>query len=228
LQYLKEFYMKHILLFLILVLPLSVSANRYSLKSPDGKIEMTVSADKQIRYSVSVNGYRFLEPSFISFVTNGQTRITGMGIVNALETTHDEIITPVVKQKSNRIRDHYNLLRLDLQNNISLEFRAYNDGVAYRIITDGEEDSDMIVNTETVEYNFADNYELFFPEEESVYSHQEREYKQVRLSSVGPERFCSTPMLVDLEKREYRDSTQLAFTQTQVELIDGTSGQRAN
>ncbi len=192
--------MKHILLFLILVLPLSVSANRYSLKSPDGKIEMTVSADKQIRYSVSVNGYRFLEPSFISFVTNGQTRITGMGIVNALETTHDEIITPVVKQKSNRIRDHYNLLRLDLQNNISLEFRAYNDGVAYRIITDGEEDSDMIVNTETVEYNFADNYELFFPEEESVYSHQEREYKQVRLSSVGPERFCSTPMLVDLEK----------------------------
>lgn len=192
--------MKQILLFLILVLPLSVSANTYSLKSPDGKIEITVSADKQIRYSVSVNGYRFLEPSLISIVTNGQTRITGQGIVNTLETNHDEVITPVVKQKSNRIRDHYNLLRLDLQNNISLEFRAYNDGVAYRIITDGEENRGMIVNTETVEYNFADDYGLLFPEEENTYSHQEREYKQVSLSSVGPDRFCSTPMLVDLEK----------------------------
>ncbi len=35
-------------------------------------------------------------------------------------------------------------------------------------------------------------------------------------------------VLVDLEKREYRDSTQLAFTRTQVELIDGRGGRRTN
>jgi len=35
-------------------------------------------------------------------------------------------------------------------------------------------------------------------------------------------------VLVDLEKREYRDSTQLAVTRTQVELIDGRGGRRTH
>lgn len=55
----------------------------------------------------------------------------------------------------------------------------------------------VIVNEETVEFNFADDYRLLFPEEESIFSHQERDYLELKLSEIDEERFASTPTLVD-------------------------------
>lgn len=80
----------------------------------------------------------------------------------------------------------------------SVIFRAYNDGVAYRWQTAIK--GDQIVKNELVEFAFPANSKIWFPEEKSMYSHQERQYKYINLSEIGDSRFGSTGMLVDLGK----------------------------
>lgn len=50
----------------------------------------------------------------------------------------NEIITPVVPLKFVSVANHYNALRLNLKGNLAIEFRAYDDGMAYRFVTNGD------------------------------------------------------------------------------------------
>ena len=75
--------------------------------------------------------------------------------------------------------------------------RAYDDGVAYRFVT--RLPGEITVRDEDVTLGFEGDHLLYFPEEASLQSHQEREYKRLRISEVGPTRFASLPALVAIE-----------------------------
>jgi len=53
------------------------------------------------------------------------------------------------------------------------------------------------VNSEEATFNFAGDYNVYFPEEESFQSHNERLYNYLTLKEIDDKRFCSTPALVD-------------------------------
>jgi alpha-glucosidase len=107
------------------------------------------------------------------------------------------VIKPVVPRKFKTINDEYNELQLDFKGGYSLLVRAYDEGVAYRWVS-GQKGSYKVVR-EMVNFNFTADHTIWFPEEQQVYSHQEREYLHLKLSDVTPERFCSTGTLVALE-----------------------------
>ena len=50
----------------------------------------------------------------------------------------DRTFRPAVAYKFSEIRDRCNTLRLDFRGDWSVEFRAYDDGVAYRFLSDTE------------------------------------------------------------------------------------------
>ena len=79
----------------------------------------------------------------------------------------------------------------------SLVFRAYDEGVAYRWQTKFE--GEIVVEDELAQFVFAGQPNSWFPEEESIFTHQERVYKYLPLAEIGPERFCSTGVLIDLK-----------------------------
>ena len=54
-------------------------------------------------------------------------------VKSAREQSADRMLEPPVRQKSARIRDHYNELRLDTEDGLAVVFRAYDEGVAYRL-----------------------------------------------------------------------------------------------
>ena len=78
------------------------------------------------------------------------------------ERTVNQEIIPAVAQKSSRIRENYNELRLDLEGNYALVFRAYNEGVAYRLETSLPE-REVKVYGEEVSLNFAGDYQRLLP-----------------------------------------------------------------
>lgn len=194
--------MRKILIALLGVLSISGIANaqkRYVLTSPDKQITATITAGDTLTYKVDYKGETILQPSKL-MLTFGGLKTFGVKpkVANAKQTSVDEIIDAVVAQKSSKIADSYNQLTIKFRRGYAIAFRAYNDGVAYRWQTTIK--GEHIVKDELVEFAFADKAKLWFPEEKSIYSHQERKYSYINLSEVGPTRFGSTGMLVDLGK----------------------------
>jgi alpha-glucosidase len=112
--------------------------------------------------------------------------------------SENTVLTPVIRVKSARILDHYNQKTLIFDQGFSLTFRVYNDAVAYRFET-ALEDA-LVIKSETVAYNFAQDHSLYFPKEDSLQTHCERLYPVVKLSDIPAGQFCSLPALIDINK----------------------------
>jgi alpha-glucosidase len=105
---------------------------------------------------------------------------------------------PVVPLANSTVANVYNLLRLDFKNDFSVEFRAYNDGVAYRFITN-KPDS-VAVNSEDVRLHFADPVETAYLETGSFKTAYEILYKRQPLEAVNREKMSVLPILFDARK----------------------------
>jgi alpha-glucosidase len=187
-----------IIIFIITLFTLSIRAEEknYSLTSPNGSIKLEVTANEFITYSVSYGEESLDLPSKI-FMKMSNDFVLGQNpeIINDETKEVKEILEPVVKVKSTLIEDNYKMLRINFTDDYSLVFKVYNDGIAYRFTTSFE-DSLKIYN-ENIEFNFADDFNIYFPEEESFFTHMERIYIYRKISEVDSNKFCSIPALVD-------------------------------
>ena len=188
--------MKKIALVLLsVVFFLNSSAKEYQLASPSGKFDVKIVVDESIMFSVILNGSEIISPSEIAMeLTNGTVWGKDDKVRKAKTTAVARELNPVIQRKTADIQDEYNQLILTFKDH-SLEFRTYNDGVAYRWVSDLE--GNYNVKNELVTFAFPDDKDMWFPEEESLYSHQERNYLREKLSDIGTDRFGSTGMLVD-------------------------------
>ncbi|MCK3683546.1 glycoside hydrolase family 97 protein [Maribellus sp. YY47] len=173
----------------------AVSAKDYTVSSPSGKLAVKVSVNEQVSYTVLLNGQEIVAPSTISMkISDGTVWGAKAKVKKAKTTSVSQELHPVVARKHAVIKDDYNLLTLTFSG-YSLEFRAYDEGTAYRWVSATKGDYKVI--SEEVTFAFPADHAIWFPEEESLMSHQEREYLREKLSNVGSDRFCSTGMLVD-------------------------------
>ncbi|WP_167604700.1 glycoside hydrolase family 97 protein [Maribellus sediminis] len=184
-----------IFLFALLVLGFNLAAKDYTLESPTGKITVKIAVGEKISYEVLLNGKAIIAPSTISMTLDDATS-WGIGekVKKAKTASVSQELKPVVQRKFATIKDEYNQLTLSFKDH-SLEVRAYDKGAAYRWVSNKK--GDYKVMSEEVNFNFPADHNIWFPEEESFMSHQERVYLRDKLSNVGSDRFCSTGMLVD-------------------------------
>ncbi len=81
------------------------------------------------------------------------------------------------KHKDRKIETTYNQMTISLNSNFDVIFRAYNDGVAYRIYDKRNKPKNVIY--EKMSIDFRKGASTYFPWEESMYSHNERLYKSI-------------------------------------------------
>ncbi|MFW5756038.1 MAG: glycoside hydrolase family 97 N-terminal domain-containing protein, partial [Tangfeifania sp.] len=182
-----------VLLFLI---PFFLNAKDYSVESPSGRLEVKVLVEGEIQYSVFLNDKEIISQSPISMTLEDKVLGQDAKVRRDKITSVDEVIVPTVQRKYAEIPDVYNQLTLTFTG-YKLHFRAYDEGVAYR--WEVTEDGPLKVMGEQATFTFPANYKVWFPEEESMFSHQERLYEDVKLSEITPDRFASTGLLVDGE-----------------------------
>lgn len=196
------------LLVLLLTLPQLVFAQEViQLKDPSGKINIAVSLTDDITYSVYYETDLIIEPSPISMKLMDQN-ILGKDpkLIRKKLLSNDQIIYPQIYFKES-IRDHYNELRLDFKGNYSLIFRAYEDGFAYRFVTNFIKP--FIVEDEEVIFNFPKNPEVFAATpkgrtvdgvENQYHSSFQNTYKHTRISNWDKDRLAFLPILVESAK----------------------------
>ncbi len=143
--------------FIILLLalcPLAASAQKtFNLKSPDNRIEAKVAVGKQLTYNVSLRGKCVIADSPLGMtLTDG----TVWGKNAKLASARTSTVNSTVKSpfyRAAQMTDHYNALTLKFRGGWNVEFRAYNDGVAYRFVSTLKKPFN--IKDETAEFRFT-------------------------------------------------------------------------
>ncbi len=166
----------------------------YELRSPDNTINMVISVDGSIQYTVLVDGETIIKPSQISMKLSNQILGLNPKVKHISTKSINEKIIPVVKEKFNIIQDNYNELTISLKKNYKIIFRAYNNGVAYRFSTNIKGKIEVVSEEST--FNFVEGNDVFYPEEEEFQSHNERKYLHMQLDTMSAGRLASLPVLI--------------------------------
>ena len=168
----------------------------YDLRSPDNRIEVRIRTAKGIRYDVLLKGRALLEDYTLALNIEHKTFGLETSVIKSQERSYDQIIEPSVRQKFAKIRDNYNELRLDMEGGFAVVFRAYNEGAAYRLETSLPQ-AQVKVYGEQVNLNFPGNFVVYYPQEDSFFSHNERKYLPQHLNEIAPAFLASLPAVVD-------------------------------
>src|SRR5271169_181811 len=175
----------------------AAAQSSYDLRSPDGRIEIRIRTSGSIRYDVVLKGRAVLENSTLSLDVEHKKLGVQPKVIDAKPQSHDQIVEPVVRQKFAKIRDHYNELRLNMEGGYGVVFRAYNEGAAYRFATSLPQEKVKIYSEESA-FNFPANFVVYYPQEDSFFSHNERKYLPQHLSEIAPQFLATLPAVVDV------------------------------
>ena len=145
-----------------LLVAFGAQAKEYVLKSPDGKIVVTVAEGNHVTYSVEREGIRLLAPSQISMTLVGGYVYGGKDSFKVSRKSVDQTL-PARNFKRAQVRDHYNEMTLSTSA-YSIIFRAYDDGVAYRFVAGGKA-GEFAVAYEQAEFAFPYDYMAYIPYE---------------------------------------------------------------
>lgn len=207
-------------LMLALVCGLPITAKVYTIQSLLGDLVVNVHVDKSITWAVAKGKTQVLQPSVISLQTDKQT----FGV-------NPKVRKASVTNWKNDDNGGYQQLLLSC-NGYDVEFRAFMNAAAYRIIP-----KKMInkVIHETSEYRFAGDYQTFVPYvndnrggERWCYSF-ESYYDEAPLSEMFKDSLAITPLAVCLP-----DGKKAVVMEADVEnypgmyLLKGTSSSTAS
>jgi alpha-glucosidase len=192
-----------------------------TLFSPDKHLRVAVDLQGKIRYSVAVNGTPLLRDSYLQLNLATQRlgerpQLRKQSIV-AVNTTSQ----PVVAFTSSTVRNTYNLLKLEFRNDFSVEFRAYNDGVAYRFVTTKQDSVE--VSSEDVHLHFADPVEASYLETGSFKTAYEILYQRQPLQAVNRDKMSVLPLLFATQRYKvlFSEADLYDYPGLFVKAIDG-------
>jgi len=184
-------------LLLFFLTALFVQAQKsYKLVSPDGSIQLSVTVSDKIYYDIACQNETLLEQGVLQLqlgkqVLGEKPKVTGQSTKLVNET-----ITPVVPFKFSSISNHYNQLLLKFSGNYQVEFRAFDDGVAYRFITNKK--GEVEVMNELFQVNFPEDYTMHLQQARRFKTSYEERYSHMKLSEwKKAEGYTLLPVLIE-------------------------------
>lgn len=183
---------------------------RLRVASPDGQLVFILSdaahsrvippTSDELRYSVDFHGKWLMDESVLGLKLEGQAPLgPGMKQVSVQTGTHDETYTIPVG-KTREVRDHYNFARVDLADDarrkLTLEIRAYDDGVAFRYVLPVQQETRKVrIEKELTEFRYNKDATLYPLILDGFQSSYEDEYQQRQVSGIHKDWLIGLPLL---------------------------------
>ena len=191
----------YLLLTSFLVFNASVSsAETYLTKSPDNSLQFQLDYEGgELAYQLYDNGALVIDKTPIS-ITIGERQYPGKATVESVKRrTLDNDIKSTVAAVRSVIREHANETLIAFDNKSAIRVRVFDDGASFRWETSFK-NKQVIVNKESLAFNFAHDYSLYWPSPngQGFFSHQENQFEYKLASKVLPNvSQASGPLLVD-------------------------------
>lgn len=158
--------MKRIIYLLVACIVMTACHSSLELKSPDGTLTVRFEnpCGQGIAYSVRQNGQTLIESSPLGFETTDCTLQKGFRLKRVKKTRHDSQWETVWGEERT-ITDHHNTMMVELENEtgfrMNIEFRAFNDGFAFRYIFPKQRTKSLTITDELSAYRFARDAEAW-------------------------------------------------------------------
>ena len=190
--------MKRISILIILVFAAKLMFGQsYTLKSPNGVLVANIDVKDRLTYSLSTNGSVIVEPSTIAMNTSAFAESNFLGKHTALFDSTSRAVKPLWGTTC-EIEDTFNQLTLKYADGLSLEFRCYNQGFAWRVVT--AMDKEVIVYNEASEFNPPDDATIYFPQVSSFLTPFEVNYLPKTMQEIENGTLGLTPLMYKTPK----------------------------
>ena len=208
---------------LCLIAGTAMAQKTFTLASPDGKVQSQIQVGTTLTYDIQVDGRQVLAPSALSMTLTGGTE---WGVAPRLAgsktgTIKQQVASPLTRQAT--MEDHCNTLTLNFRGGYAVEFRAYDNGVAYRFVSSQKKPFE--VEREGVEYRLTGDCECTVPyvkrfdaakPEGQFFNSFENIYTTAPISRLDGRRYCFLPLVVDAG-----EGVKLCLTETHLENYPG-------
>lgn len=192
--------------FLLVVLIISFYSSAWCLDtlsvcSPSGNICVKIWMGKTLQYSIAFKNKRILDPSAIDMILeNNKSFSTNNSIKSvSIKKEKNQIVSPV-PEKRKIIQDVYTELAIQFKQPYKIEFRVYDDGVAYRFLTQFKDS--ITIENEVAEFHFPGATAAYFPgihkrdDADIFHTSYEELYPLRKLYSIATNEMAYTPVLV--------------------------------
>ncbi len=220
---------KSLILCILLILSSNIARSQktYNLESPQKNINITVTADKDfIKYSVKHGNTIIIKNSPISMELSDGKVLGASPIVKSYknESVNEKIKSPFYKKES--VENNYNELTINLKGNYSIQFRAFDDGIAYRFCT--KFPKPITIVKENITYNFDEDYTAYIPYvnpskgpgdniSKQFFNSFENTYTIAPISGMKNDKLAFLPILISL-----KDNKKIVITEANLEDYPGT------
>lgn len=175
------------------------AADDLTLKSPDGTVGVNVSLGDKVTYTVSVDGNEVLTGCELAMTIGNKQLGVKPKLKNVKRTTVNETIKREVPLKNAMVKNHYNAMTLNMSGNYAIEFRAFDNGVAYRFVTNIKGTAD--VKDETFRIGFPGDYMAHVSYTDGFKTSYESPYSHIKTGDFKPsDKMIYFPVLVSTDK----------------------------
>jgi len=198
---------KHILFVLLAFCILKTTASassavrHFKISSPDGRLEARVEVSKTLAWSLYSDGKEIIAPSQVSMTLSDGTVFGKDSRFIRSKTESVDATVKAIGYKRSVVRDRYNSIRLCFKG-FDLEFRAFDDGVAYRFVS--HIGKGFNVKEEQASFNFSSDFPSYVPyvRSQGTLMEQLRDdfqniYTKIPLSEWDQSQLVFLPVLVD-------------------------------
>lgn len=176
-----------------------LSAKVIDVKSPNGELNLSVDVKDKIYYSVSYGNDLLLKDCYLNLQLENETLGNNPKLRSTQKGVIDESVKREIPLKNAVVKNHCNTLRMNFAGNYAVEFRVFDNGVAYRFITDKK--GDNIVMGEDFVLNFPANYKAHLSQPNGFKTSYEYPYTHVNSEEYkATDRMSYLPILLETDK----------------------------
>ncbi len=172
-----------------------------TVQSPDGNVKMKVWIGKTLSYSVNYKEKAVTGVSSIDLIPLNKKALSDKAkIVSTQVKTVNSVIQVPVSERRKVIQDNYTELIVKFSQPYTVTFRAYNDGVAYRITTSFKDS--IYVKNEVANFSFVNNPSVYYPlihkksNADIFHTSFEELYPQLPVNEIRDTAYAFNPVLV--------------------------------
>ena len=186
--------------FIFFILMVSISLCGYArkvvtAKSPDGQTSVCITLSDRIYYDVVSKGETLLKKSVIGMQLRDRTLGANPALKRKRVRSVNETVKPLFPLKYSSVENNYTLLTLEMKGGYAVDFRLYDDGVAFRMRTSlpGE----IEVMQENAVFQLADSCDLVLQQPGGFKTGCEENYSLVKSNKwKKDDRMTELPVLI--------------------------------